>query len=59
MEKIAVIDMGSNLAKLILAYVLEDGHNDGHFVVFDELQETVRLGQDMERDGYIKPSRIA
>ena len=59
MEKIAVIDMGSNLAKLILAYVLEDGHNDGHFVVFDELQEQVRLGQDMERDGYIKPSRIA
>ena len=59
MEKIAVIDMGSNSAKLILAYVLEDGHNDGHFVVFDELRETVRLGQDMERDGYIKPSRIA
>ena len=58
MEKIAVIDMGSNLAKLILAYVLEDGHNDGHFVVFDELQETVRLGQDMERDGYIKPSPV-
>ena len=44
---------------MLLAYVLEDGHNDGHFVVFDELQETVRLGQDMERDGYIKPSRIA
>ena len=59
MEKIDVIDMGSNSAKLVLAYVLEDGHNDGHFVVFDELRETVRLGQDMERDGYIKPSRIA
>ena len=59
MEKIAVIDMGSNSAKLILAYVIEDGHNNGHFVVFDELRETVRLGQDMERDGYIKPSRIA
>lgn len=59
MEKIAVIDMGSNTVKLILAYVLEDGRNDGHFVVFDELRETVRLGQDMERDGYIKPSRIA
>ena len=59
MEKIAVIDMGSNSAKLVLAYVLNDGHNIGHFVVFDELQETVRLGQDMERDGYLKPSRIA
>ncbi len=54
MEKIAVIDMGSNSARLILAYVLEDGH----FVVFDELQETIRLGQDMERDGFLKPSRI-
>lgn len=54
MEKIAVIDMGSNSARLILAYVLEDGH----FVVYDELQETIRLGQDMERDGFLKPSRI-
>lgn len=59
MEKIAVIDMGSNSARLVLAYVLNDEHNIGHFVVFDELQETVRLGQDMERDGYLKPSRIA
>ena len=59
MEKIAIIDLGSNAARLILAYVL-DGHTDNrHFVVFDEQQETVRLGQDMERDGYLKASRIA
>lgn len=31
----------------------------GYFVVFDELKETVRLGQDMDWDGFIKPQRIA
>ena len=55
MEKIAVIDLGSNSARLVLAEILPNGH----FVVFDELKETVRLGQDMERDGFIKPSRVA
>lgn len=55
MEKIAVIDLGSNTARLILANVLPDGH----FVIFDELKESVRLGQDMERDGFLKPSRVA
>ncbi|MEG2540256.1 MAG: Ppx/GppA phosphatase family protein, partial [Clostridia bacterium] len=30
-----------------------------YFVVFDELKETVRLGQDMDWDGFIKPQRIA
>jgi exopolyphosphatase/guanosine-5'-triphosphate,3'-diphosphate pyrophosphatase len=39
---------------MVLAYVLEGGH----FVVFDELKETVRLGQDMERDGILKPARV-
>ena len=55
MEKIAVIDLGSNTARLILANILPDGH----FVIFDELKESVRLGQDMERDGFLKPSRVA
>lgn len=55
MEKIAVIDLGSNSARLVLANILPNGH----FVVFDELKETVRLGQDMERDGFLKPSRVA
>ena len=55
MEKIAVIDLGSNSARLVLANILEGGY----FVVFDELKETVRLGQDMEREGFLKPSRIA
>jgi exopolyphosphatase/guanosine-5'-triphosphate,3'-diphosphate pyrophosphatase len=40
---------------MVLANVMEGGH----FVVFDELKETVRLGQDMEKDGILKPARIA
>ena len=55
MEKIAVIDLGSNSARLVLVNILEGGY----FVVFDELKETVRLGQDMDWDGIIKPQRIA
>lgn len=55
MEKIAVIDLGSNSARLVLVEILPNGH----FVVFDELKETVRLGQDMDRDGFLKPSRVA
>jgi len=55
MEKIAVIDIGSNSARLVLANILDGGY----FVVFDELKESVRLGQDMDWDGYIKPQRIS
>lgn len=54
MEKIAIIDLGSNNARLVLVNVMEGGN----FVVFDELKEPVRLGQDMERDGFLKPARV-
>jgi len=54
MEKIAIIDLGSNTARLVLVNVFEGGF----FVVFDEMKETVRLGQDMEIDGFLRPSRI-
>ncbi len=54
MEKIAIIDLGSNSARLVLVNILEGGY----FVVFDELKETVRLGQDLDWDGFIKPQRI-
>lgn len=54
MEKIGIIDLGSNTARLVLVNVLEGGH----FVVCDELKETVRLGQDMEVDGFLRPARI-
>lgn len=55
MEKVAIIDIGSNSARLVLVNILEGGY----FVVFDELKESVRLGQDMDWDGYIKPQRIS
>ena len=38
MEKIGIIDIGSNSARLVLVNVLEGGF----FVVFDELKENIR-----------------
>ena len=54
-EKIGIIDLGSNTARLVIV----DMFTDGHYMVVDELKESVRLGQDMERDGFLKPQRIA
>ena len=55
MEKIGIIDLGSNSARLVIVQML----GDGHFIVIDQLKEAVRLGKDMERDGFLKPQRIA
>ena len=55
MEKIGIIDLGSNTARLVIAELFADGH----YIVLDELKESVRLGQDMDRDGFLKPQRIA
>lgn len=55
MEKIGIIDLGSNSARLVIV----DLFVDNHFMVVDELKESVRLGQDMERDGFLKPQRVA
>ncbi len=54
MRRIGIIDLGSNSARLVLLNVLEGGY----FTVFDEMKEPVRIGQDMERDGFLKPQRI-
>ncbi len=54
MEKLGIIDLGSNTARLVIV----DMFADGHFMVVDELKESVRLGQDMDRDGFLKPQRI-
>lgn len=55
MEKIGIIDLGSNSARLVIVNLFEEGY----FMVVDELKESVRLGQDMERDGFLKPQRVA
>ncbi len=55
MEKIGIIDLGSNSARLVIVEML----GDGHFMVIDQIKESVRLGQDMERDGFLKPQRIS
>ena len=55
MEKIGIIDLGSNSARLVIVNLF----TEGYFMVVDELKESVRLGQDMERDGFLKPQRVA
>ena len=55
MERIGIIDLGSNSARLVIVDIL----GDGHFMVVDQLKESLRLGKDMERDGLLKPQRIA
>ncbi len=54
LEKIAIIDLGSNTARLLLVEVKENGH----FQIVDQLKEAPRLGEGMERDGFLKPARI-
>ena len=54
MEKIAIIDLGSNTARLLIVEVMENGH----FYVVDQLKEAPRIGEGMERDGFLKPDRI-
>ena len=54
LEKIAIIDLGSNTARLLLVEVKENGH----FQIVDQLKESPRLGEGMEKDGFLKPARI-
>jgi exopolyphosphatase/guanosine-5'-triphosphate,3'-diphosphate pyrophosphatase len=54
-EKIGIIDLGSNTARLVIVEMFDDGH----YMVVDELKESLRLGQDLDRDGFLKPQRIA
>lgn len=54
MEKIAIIDLGSNTARLLLVEI----RDNGHFQIIDQLKEAPRLGEGMEKDGFLKPARI-
>ena len=53
-NKIGIIDLGSNTARLVIVKLL----GDGHFIVIDQIKERVRLGKDMEKDGFLKPTQI-
>ncbi len=55
LEKFGIIDLGSNSARLVIVNLFEEGY----FMVEDELKESVRLGQDMEKDGFLKPARVS
>lgn len=53
-EKIAIIDLGSNTARLLILEVSENGY----FQIIDQLKEAPRLGEGMDKEGFLKPQRI-
>lgn len=53
MERVALIDLGSNTARLVIYDVLDGGY----FVVAEEQHEAVRLGET-EADGSLKQTRM-
>ena len=53
-ERVAVIDIGSNSARLALLEV----YPDRAFKLVDELRETLRLGEQLDADGNLTPEAI-
>lgn len=53
MERVGVIDLGSNTARLVIFDVLDGGY----FVTVNEVREGVRLGET-EQDGSLKATRV-
>lgn len=53
MERVGLIDLGSNTARL----AVYDVYEGGYFAIVNEMREAVRLGET-ERDGSLKPTRI-
>ena len=53
-ERVGIIDLGSNTARLLIVEVSENGY----FQVIDQLKEAPRLGEGMEKEGFLKPQRI-
>ena len=54
MEKVGIIDLGSNTARLLIVEISENGY----FQIVDQLKEAPRLGEGMEKEGFLKPQRI-
>lgn len=55
MKKFAVIDLGSNSARMTVSEI----HPDGSYVVLERMQEMVRLSQDMGPDKVLQKPEIA
>ncbi len=53
-ERLGIIDLGSNTARLVIVEVSENGY----FQIIDQLKEAPRLGEGMESEGFLKPQRI-
>ena len=53
-EKIALVEISPYQVKLSLAWYAQDS-----FEVFDEYYEKLMLHEDIERDGFIKPTQVA
>jgi len=53
MERVALIDMGSNTIRLVI-YEVDEG---GYYTLIDEMRESVRLGET-EKDGSLKQARV-
>ena len=54
MNKLAVFEMGVNDIKM----TIYNYTNTGFFAIEQQIKEPIKILQDMERDGYIKPARV-
>ncbi|MHC1720422.1 MAG: HD domain-containing protein [Clostridiaceae bacterium] len=53
-DRIAIIDLGSNSARMIIMKILENGS----FKMIDQAKEMVRLSEGMSQDNYLKPVAV-
>lgn len=54
-EKIALLELTPRYARLVLAWYIPNSSFD----VFDEFVEPIKIYEDINRDGFIKPTQIA
>ncbi|MCL2176570.1 MAG: Ppx/GppA family phosphatase [Firmicutes bacterium] len=56
MEKVAIIDLGSAMARLVVAQVSDKGP---YYNIIDDYSDSIKLCEDIARDGMFRPERIA
>ncbi len=54
MERVAIIKLDLNSIRLDIADVLPSGH----FVIIDQMIETINYAAELDNDGFIRPARI-